>query len=168
MSIDAYECLVTSGSRALENLAHVLRRGEAWASEHNVEPAVMLETRLIADMLPLRRQVQIATDMVTRGAARLTGSEPQSFADDETDFAALHARIERAIALLRGFRREQFEGCETREIVLAMRSGEMRFDGQSYLLGFVMPNLYFHCTTTYNLLRKMGVAIGKADFFGGA
>lgn len=166
MPLTAHQTLVDTSVRSLRNLAAVLTKGEAWAQARGVSDEVMLQTRLIADMLPLVKQVQIATDMATRGAARLADAEPESFEDNEVSFAQLHARLDRAIDVIGSYTAEQFEGCEERTIVLKMRSGEMTFRGQDYLLHFVLPNLFFHCTTTYNLLRQMGVELGKADFIG--
>lgn len=161
-----YQASVPVFVRALENLAHVLRKGEAFARERGTDADAMLAARMIYDMLPLTRQVQIATDMATRGTARLAGVEPMSFEDAEASFAELYARIDRAIEYVKSFQAAQIDGSEEREIHLKMRDGDRDFSGQAYLLGFVIPNLYFHCTTTYNLLRESGVRIGKRDFMG--
>lgn len=166
MSLSMYQASAPMFVRALGNLAHVLRNGEAFARERGAEVDAMLQSRMIYDMLPLTRQVQIATDMATRGTARLAGVEPMSFEENETSFAELYARIERAVEYLNSFQPAQIDGSEEREIHLKMRTGEMHFNGQDYLLGFVVPNLYFHCTTAYNLLRESGVRIGKQDFMG--
>jgi hypothetical protein len=93
--------------------------------------------------------------------------EPRSVEDNETTFEQLHARIAAAIAHLEGFTPAQFEGSETRAVSFKTRAGELKFDGQGYLLTYVLPNLYFHATTAYNLLRRNGVGIGKTDFLGG-
>jgi uncharacterized protein len=166
MSLSMYDASVPVFARALRNLDQVLAKGEAHARERGVEPGVLLQTRLIFDMLPLVRQVQIACDMATRGAARLAGVEPASFEDNETSFDQLHERVARAIAYIEGFTPEQFVGSETRAVSFMSRKGERRFEGQAYLFDFVLPNLYFHATTAYDLLRQSGVAIGKADFLG--
>jgi hypothetical protein len=167
MTISMYQASVPVFVRALQNLRAVLQKGEAHAAEKDFAPEVLLQTRLIADMLPLVRQVQIATDMAKNGACRLAGSEPPKFEDDETSFAQLYARIDRAIEVMRGIGAAQVDGSEARSIVLQMRSGEMKFEGQAYLLGFVLPNLFFHCTTSYVILREAGVQVGKMDFIGG-
>lgn len=166
MALSMYDLSVPVFVRALRNLDQVLARGEAHARSRDADPDVLLQSRLIFDMLPLVRQVQIAADMATRGAARLAGVEPQPFEDSETTFAQLHERLARAIAYVESFRPEQFEGSQTRTVAFMSRAGERRFDGLGYLLGFVLPNLYFHATTAYNLLRQAGVPIGKADFLG--
>lgn len=166
MSISMYQVAVPVFVRALTNLQHVLKLGEAHAKEKNVEGSVLLQTRLIADMLPLVKQVQIATDMAKNGAARLAGVEPLKFEDNETSFEELHARIERAIDYIKSFKPEQIDGSETRAITLKTRNGETHFEGQAYLLHYVLPNLFFHCTTAYNILREAGTNIGKMDFIG--
>jgi hypothetical protein len=166
MSLSMYQASVPVFLRALDNLRNVLRKGEAFAVEKSFEADLLLQQRLIVDMLPLVRQVQIATDMAKNGSFRLAGIDPPKFEDDETTFAQLYARIDRALALIGELKPEQIDGSETRAITLQMRTGEMHFDGQTYLLDFVIPNLFFHCTTAYALLREAGVPIGKMDFMG--
>ncbi len=166
MTLSMYQASVPVFARALRNLAHVLHKGEDFATAKEIEPTLLLQQRLIVDMLPLVRQVQIATDMAKNGACRLAGIEPPKFEDDESTFAQLFDRIDRAIGVIEGVASDQVDGSEARPITLQMRTGEMKFDGQSYLLGFVLPNLYFHCTTAYAILREAGVPIGKMDFMG--
>ena len=166
MTISMYQASVPVFVRALTNLRAVLQKGEAFAGEKGFAPEVLVQTRLIADMLPLVRQVQIATDMAKNGACRLAGIDPPKFEDDETTYAQLYTRIDRAIEVIQGVSAAQLDGSETRAITLPMRTGEMKFEGQSYLLDFVIPNLFFHCTTSYVILREAGVPIGKMDFMG--
>ena len=166
MTVSMYQASVPVFVRALANLRAVLQKGEAFAIEKGFDPEVLLQTRLIADMLPLVRQVQIATDMAKNGSFRLAGMDPPKFEDDETTFAQLYARIDRAAEVMQGIAPEKIDGSEARAITLQMRTGEMKFEGQSYLLDFVIPNLFFHTTTTYAILREAGVPIGKMDFMG--
>ena len=166
MTLSMYQASVPVAVRALSNLSAVLKKGHAHAQSKQVEDATLLQTRLVPDMLQLVKQVQIACDMATRGIARLAGVEPASFEDNETTFAQVYERIERAIAYVKGFTAEQIDGSETRAIHLKMRSGELHFDGQAYLFDFVLPNLFFHSTTAYNILREAGTDIGKQDFLG--
>jgi len=166
MTLSMYQASVPVFVRALSNLSHVLDKGAEHASAKGVSGEVLLQTRLIPDMLPLIKQVQIACDMATRGSARLAGAEPKSFEDNETTLEQAHARINGAIEYIKGFSAEQIDGSEARAIHLKMRNGEMHFDGQTYLLAFLLPNLFFHCTTAYNILREAGTDIGKMDFIG--
>ena len=167
MSLSMYQASVPVFLRALGNLRAVLQKGEAYAIDKGIEPAVLLNSRLIADMFPLTRQVQIATDMATRGSARLAGAEPASFPDTEADFAGLYARIDRACEVVRGYAAAQIDGSEGRAIDVPRRGRDpLRMDGQSYLFHFLLPNLFFHASMTYAILREAGVALGKDDFLG--
>jgi hypothetical protein len=167
MSFSMYQASVPVFLRALSNLRAVLQKGEAFATGKGFEPSVLLNSRLIADMFPLTKQVQIATDMAVRGSTRLTGTEPPSFPDTETDFAGLYARIDRALEVVRGFDAAQFDGSEGRGIDVPRRGRDpLRLDGQSYLLHYILPNLFFHASIAYAILREAGVALGKDDFVG--
>ncbi len=168
MTLSMYQASVPVFVRALGNLADVLKKGEAHAKSKNVTDEVLLQTRLIPDMLPLVKQVQIAADIACRGAARLAGAEPMSFEDNETTLEQIYSRIDRAIEYIKTFKPEQIDGSEARTIVMKTRTGETTFVGQAYLLGFVIPNVFFHCTTAYNILRVAGTEIGKTDFIGQA
>jgi len=168
MTLSMYQASVPVFVRALGNLKHVLQKGAEHAKAKSVTDEVLLQTRLIPDMLPLVKQVQIAADMATRGTARLAGVEPKSFEDNETTLEQAYSRIDNAIEYIKAFKPEQIDGSEARTIVLKMRTGEMTFEGQAYLLGFIIPNLFFHCTTAYDILRAAGTEIGKMDFIGGA
>ncbi len=168
MAISMYQASVPVLVRALENLRHVLQKGEAFAADRGFDAGILLQTRLVPDMLPLVRQAQIAADMSARCAARLAGDEPRSFADDETTFEQLYARLDTAIGYVEGFGADRIDGSESREIVLPLRTGERRYDGQAYLLQFTLPNVFFHVTTAYDILRQAGVPLGKADYIGGS
>lgn len=167
MSLSMHQVSAPVFLRALANLRHVLELGEAHAVARGFDPALLLQARLTPDMLPLLSQVQIATDMATRGCARLAGAEPPAFPDEETDFAGLYARIDRACANVERYDAAQLDGSESRAISVPRRGDEpLQMDGQAYLLGFLLPNLFFHCTMTYAILRQAGVVLGKLDFMG--
>lgn len=166
MSLSMYQASVPVLTHALTNLAHVLQQGAAHAKSKGVSDEVLLQTRLTPDMFSLLRQVQTATDMAKGGVARLAGVEPMKIADDETTLAQLDARIKRVVDYFQTFKPEQIDGSEERAIVLHQHSGERHFTGQPYLLDYVLPNVFFHCTTAYNILRQIGTDIGKKDFLG--
>ena len=86
--------------------------------------------------------------------------------DTETTFDQLKERCARTQAFIAGFTPEQIDGSEEREVILTMRVGSMTFTGQQYLLGFALPNFYFHASMTYAILRHNGVEVGKRDFLG--
>jgi hypothetical protein len=166
MQISMYRASVPVLARALRNLAAVLRKGEAHAKSRNVDPAVLLGYRLAPDMYPLTRQVQIAADMAKGCVARLAGVEVPSYEDYETTFEDLYARLDRTIAFVEGFEPAQIDGSEQRSITLKTRKGELNFEGLPYLMHFVLPNVHFHSTVAYSILRHCGVELGKADYLG--
>lgn len=166
MSISMYQASVPAFIRMLNNLAAILDKALAHADARKIDPAVLLGSRLYPDMLPLVRQVQIASDTAKGCAARLAGVEPPKYEDNEQTFADLAARIQKTVAYLETFSAEQIDGSEERMVTLPMHSGPMTFVGQSYLQGYALPNFYFHVTTAYAILRHNGVEIGKRDYLG--
>ena len=159
-----FDASIAPLKRALNNLSHILKKAEAHADAKSIEHAVLLNGRLFPDMYPLIRQVQIATDMSKGAAARLAGVEIPKYEDDETSFEQLQARITKTVAFIESVAPAQLINAETRDITIMVRKIELKFTGQDYLLKWVMPNVYFHVTTTYNILRHNGVELGKPDF----
>jgi uncharacterized protein len=166
MTISMYQALIPVSIRTLNNLTNILEKGAAYAETKKIDPNVLINSRLSPDMFPLSKQVQIASDIVNRGAARLAGIEPPKFEDNETTFPQLIDRIHKTISHLNTFKPEQIDGSEEREITLQMRDNTLSFQGMPFLLYFVLPNLYFHVTTAYDILRHCGVELGKQDFLG--
>ena len=166
MSISVYDQSIARMSHMLHNLDKLLSKAATHAETNDIEPSVLLQARLFPTMRNFIFQVQVTTDMAKGCAARLTGTDMPSWSDDEETFADLHARIKKALDFLATFKPEQFEGCETRELELNLGSHTVKFTGQSYLLGFVLPNFYFHMTTAYDLLRHSGLDLSKRDFLG--
>jgi hypothetical protein len=117
-------------------------------------------------MLPMTKQVQIASDSAKGVIARLAGVEIPAFEDNETTLAELKARIAKTVAFLQTIKPAQIDGTEDKEIVIKRGDKETRYTGIQFLLGHAIPNFYFHVATTYNILRHNGVEIGKRDFLG--
>ncbi|MGB7480776.1 MAG: DUF1993 domain-containing protein [Burkholderiaceae bacterium] len=167
MSISMYAASVPLLKQLLRSLDAILGKAEAHAREKNIDPAVLLQARLYPDMLPLTKQVQIASDNAKGIAARLAGVDIPSFADTEQTLEELRARIAKTLAFLDSVKPEQVNGSEDREVVVYKGAPyEMRLPGQNYLVHFGLPNFLFHVTTAYDILRHNGVEIGKADFIG--
>ncbi|KGF71711.1 hypothetical protein DO97_16210 [Neosynechococcus sphagnicola sy1] len=166
MNITMYQASVPPLMHTLTNLIAILEKGAAHAEEKKIAPSVLLDSRLYPDMFPLVRQVQIASDIARRGAARLAGLVAPDMPDIETTFSELITRLQQTIAYLKTLTAEQIDGSETRSISLPVGEETMVFDGLPYLLYFVLPNVYFHVTTAYDILRHSGVELGKRDFLG--
>ncbi len=166
MSISVYDQSIARMSHMLQNLDNILSKAEAYAEANDIEPSALQQARLFPTMRNFIFQVQVATDVAKGCAARLAGTDMPTWSDNEATFADVHARIKKSLEFLATFKRQQFEGCETRELEVKLGSHTVNFTGQSYLLGFVLPNFYFHITTAYNLLRHSGLDLGKRDFIG--
>jgi uncharacterized protein len=166
MSLNMYQSSIPVFIRMLGNLSTILDKALAHAEAKKIDPSIFFNARLTPDMYALSRQVQIATDMVKGCAARLADIDVPSYEDNETTFADLQARIAKTVAFLQSVSAEQINGSEERKVTLKLRGKEVNFIGQPYLLNFVLPNLYFHITTTYGILRHNGVELGKMDYLG--
>jgi hypothetical protein len=161
-----YQASIPVFVRALTNLAAVLEKGAAFAEAKKIDPSILVSARLAPDMHPLARQIQIATDGVKGCAARLAGIDIPSYADTESTFPELQERIAKTIAFIQSISAAQIDGSEERTVSLKIRNKDLSFAGQPYLLNFVLPNLYFHASVAYAILRHNGVEIGKMDFLG--
>jgi uncharacterized protein len=161
-----YQASAPRFANILRNLAAMLDKAQAHCEARKIDPLALTSFRLYPDMFPLTRQVQIACDTAKGAVARLAGAEIPKHEDSEHTFAELKSRIAKTVDFIESVRAERIDGAEDKEIVLAMRSGERRYKGLQYLLGFAYPNFYFHVTTAYNILRHNGVEIGKQDFIG--
>lgn len=160
-----YEASVPTIARALDNLIHVLEKGAAHAEAKKIDPSVLLASRLYPDMFPLSKQVQIASDVAKIGTARLAGVEPPKYEDNETTFADLVARLRKTISYLETLKPEQFDD-GSRMVTFPTQKESRTWPGSRYLFRRVLPNVFFHCTTAYDILRHNGVELGKADFLG--
>ena len=145
----------------LGNMAGWLQK----ATAAGVDEAKMMQARLAPDMHPFPRQFQIASDMAKNGGARLAGVEPPPMPDTESDFAQLQQRCLKTAEFLRGLDRAAIDAAEGRSVDLNLANGVgFGFTGAEYAVHWVLPNVYFHATTAYALLRSNGVELGKADF----
>ncbi len=153
----------------LGNLKHFLDKGLAHAQARKFDPQVLVAARLAPDMLPFSRQVLIACDAAKLGAARLSGLEAPRYDDTESTFEELQARIDKTLAWLANVPADTLDGTEGKDITFPVgRDGATRtMKGEAYLKHWVLPNMYFHVTTAYAILRHNGVELGKADYLNG-
>jgi uncharacterized protein len=169
MSITMHSASVPIFVKMLGNVSVWLDTAEAHAVAKKFDVAVLLSSRLAPDMLPLTRQIQIACDSAKFGIARLAGGDAPKFEDVETTVAELKTRLANTIAYVQSVPASQIDGTEDKDVEVPTRAGEpMKFKGEAYLKHFVLPNLFFHVTTVYALLRHNGVELGKRDFLNAA
>ncbi len=173
MSLSMYRASVPVFTRGLKATSAIIDKAAAHCAEKKIDPDVMINFRLAPDMLPFRAQIFIMADQAKGCAARLAGADVPAYADEEKTFDELKARIAKTVDFISGFKPEQIDGSEEKNIHLSFTTTEGQkiefdFTGADYLTGFVTPNFYFHMSTAYGILRHQGVEIGKRDFLGGA
>lgn len=166
MPISLYDVSMPIFTLSLNNLAAILDKAETHADTKKIDPKVLPQARLIADMLPLSAQIQIACDTAKGAGARLAGMAVPKHEDTEATIADLKARVAKTLDFIKSIKPGQFEGAEARQIVLEFPNGTLKFTGVTYLTNFALPNFFFHVTMAYALLRKDGVDLGKRDFLG--
>ena len=166
MATELYDLTVPVFTRALKALSGLLDKAVEHAGQAGAD--ALLSNRLAEDMHPLVKQVQIACDGPKLCVARLSGVEAPVNEDTETTIPELKARIAATLDYIGSVPREAIDGQEDREVVLKFPGGEWPFKGQGYVIGFALPNFFFHVTTAYDLLRQAGVPLGKRDFLGAA
>lgn len=167
MTISMHSASAPAFVRMLGNMLVWLDKAEAHAQARNFDSANYLGLRLAPDMLPLVKQVQIASDAAKGCMGRLAGQELPKWDDSEASLADLRARIRKTLDYVQSFQPSQIDGSENREVVIPLRNRDpLTFTGEAYLRHWALPNFYFHATTLYALLRHAGVDLGKGDYLG--
>jgi hypothetical protein len=166
MKISVHALSVDIFTHALGSLSALLEKGLAHATAKKFDSSVLVNARLAPDMFPLSRQVQIACDLAKNSAARLAGMDPPRFEDNEKTIEELRARIARTIDYLRTLPESAINSSEERDIKVPAGERTLEFKGLAFLQRWAIPNVFFHVTTAYNILRHNGVDIGKRDFLG--
>jgi uncharacterized protein len=166
MKISVHALSVEVFAHTLGNLSRILEKAAGSAAQRKFDPDVLLAARLAPDMLPLTRQVQIAGDIAKNSVARLAGQEPPRYEDNETSIEQLRARLARTVDFLNSVPASALEGSETRDIKLPAGERTLEFKGLQFLQHWAIPNVFFHVTTAYDILRHNGVELGKRDFLG--
>ena len=166
MTISMYQASAPRFAHTLRNLSAILDKAQAYAEAKKLEPSVLGGQRLIADMFPLARQVQIACDTAKGAVARLAGIDIPQHADTEQTIPELKARIAKVLDFIESVPAAKIDGSDEREVVMKMRGQDMKFQGFQYLAGHALPNFYFHVMAAYAILRRDGVELGKQDYIG--
>jgi uncharacterized protein len=166
MSISMYSASVPIFTRMLGNVLNWLDKAEAHAQAKKFDPVVYLGLRLSPDMLPFKSQIQIACDGAKLGLSRLAGVEAPKFEDNEASIAELRERVRATLDFIKSVPAAKIDGTEDKDVTIPRRENSITLKGEAYLKHFVLPNFFFHVTTTYALLRQSGVELGKMDYLG--
>ncbi|MGV3552260.1 DUF1993 domain-containing protein [Rhizobium sp.] len=168
MAVSLHSVATLSILPRFKGLKAALEQGETYCTDRKVDPSVLLNARLFPDMGSLIKQVQLSSDHAKGAFYRSAGLVGPSLADTEQTFSELHARIDKTIELINAVTPEQMNGREDEPVELKFPFGTMNFTAHDYLIGFALPNFYFHVTTAYDILRHNGMPLGKRLFMGGA
>jgi uncharacterized protein len=166
MALSFYDISVPQLDRALAQLQLCLEKASTYFTEKKIDEATIVKWRLYPDMLAFDRQVQIACDFSKLFGARISGIEAPKFDDVEANLTELAARCQKTRDFLATLTPSQFDGGDSKMVTIPMRDRKLELVGSTYLLKMVMPNVYFHCTTAYDILRQLGAPLGKGDFVG--
>ena len=164
MPISMYRASAPIFLQMLPAMSACLDKAQAYAVAKKIDASVLLQSRLYPDMFPLTRQVQIASDFAKNTMARLAGVDPVKMEDTETTVDQLKARIARTVGLVKEFKPSQIDGSEERDISFPLGGQTRHFKGENYLVGFALPNFYFHVSMAYAILRHNGLDLGKGDY----
>lgn len=166
MSLSLYDVTVPVFLRAFANLSEILEKGRTFADQNGMPHAELLEARLFPDMAPLTGQIQRASDTAKFVGVRVGQVETVSMEDNEKSFNDLQSRIAATVAFLKAIPADSFAGREEAQVELRTGGGTKTFTARDYVLGFAIPNFFFHVTTAYDILRHKGVPLGKLDYLG--
>jgi hypothetical protein len=166
MTISMYQASAPRFTHTLKNLSAVLDKAQAHCDAKKIDPLVLTGARLYPDMFAFARQVQVSCDTAKGALARLAAVEIPKHEDTEKTFEELKARISKTLAFIETFKPAQIDGTEDKDYVIKLGPREVQWKGMQYLLGFALPNFYFHAATAYDILRHNGVELVKRDFIG--
>jgi len=166
MTISMYQASAPRFAHTLKNLSAMLDKAQAHCEAKKIDPLALTGARLYPDMFAFARQVQVTCDTAKGALARLAGVEIPKHEDTEKTFEELKARIAKTVALIETFKPAQIDGTEDKDYVIKLGPREVQWKGMQYLLGFALPNFYFHAATAYDILRHNGVELVKRDFIG--
>lgn len=167
MGISLYDVSVAGFLQTLAGVAGFLERGRVHFAEKEGALAEVVETRLWPDMLPFRFQI---VSVVHHSHGAIEGVKKGSFSPrtepGPQDYAGLQSMVADARATLKSYTREEIEALEGKDVFFEFRDVKLPFTAENFLMSFSIPNLQFHATTAYDILRLKGVPIGKRDFTG--
>ncbi len=169
MAISMSSASVPICTTMLGNLSHFLDKAQAFIDTKKLDATALTQYRMSPDMLPFTRQIQIACDAAKNGVARISGVEAPKFEDNEATIAELKARIQKTITYVQSVPADTLDGTESKEITFPSGRDTMRtMQCEAYLKHMLLPNMFFHVTMAYAILRHNGVDLGKKDYLAGA
>ncbi len=167
MAISLYDATVKSFIQTVGAVSAFLEKGAAHLKEAGHDPDAFVETRLCGDMLPFRFQL-VSVAHHSRGAVE--GAKAGIFRPPggvgDLGYVAMQAHVAEALAALKALTPDEVDALEGKDMVFQLGERSLPFTAEGFLLSFSLPNLHFHATTAYDILRQAGVPLGKRDYMG--
>ncbi|MBR1092543.1 DUF1993 domain-containing protein [Bradyrhizobium manausense] len=167
MAFSLYDATVANYLQILGAVSGFLDKSLTHFRETNIDPAKVVESRLAADMLPLRFQI-VSLAHHSRGAmeAAKNGVFMPPAGKTDLDYAGLQALVAEARNKLSELTPEAVNALGGRDLVFKLGERALPFTAEGFLMSFSLPNFFFHATTAYDILRHEGAPLGKRDFLG--
>ncbi len=167
MAISLYDVSVASYLQTLGAVSGFLAKGREHCVKNGIDLGQIVETRLIGDMLPFRFQV---VSVAHHSLGAIKGIEAGVFGPPggvpDLDYPGLEKLVAEARSGLQQYKREAIDALEGKDVQFKLGERGMPFIARDFVLSFSLPNLYFHATTAYDILRMKGTPLGKRDFMG--
>lgn len=166
MSINLYDISAKTSIQILNAAIEVLKKAQTSFSE--AECNALLGYQLKEDMLPMAFQINSVRHHSLgsiEGMQRGEFNPPPSL--PEMDFADYVAMLQEALDQLKSLNEQEVNALADKPMFFRMgKDFEIPFLTQNFAMSFSIPNLMFHATTLYDMLRIKGLEIGKTDFLG--
>ena len=160
-----YFQVIRQCTQTLKNIETCLDKAEQHAAAKKFDVGILMTSRLAPDMQPFIYQVQSACDYIKGAAAWLSGQKPPRHEDTEQTIDEVRARIRKTVAFAESVNEAQYAGASERTVSLSWKPGKV-IGGEDYLMQVIIPNVFFHVSMAYAILRHNGVDVGKMDFLG--
>lgn len=169
MAITLYSASVPVFIRYLGNLRHLIQKAQEDVLERQYDEQALVDFRLAPDMFPFRVQICIACDVAKLCASRISGLDAPKYENTENTLADLIGRIDKTVDWLHTVAAERIDGQELKDITFTAGKGTTRtMQAEAYVKTWALPNMFFHITIAYAILRHNGVDLGKIDYLLGA
>src|ERR1700727_3918473 len=167
MAISLYDLSVPTFLQTVKAVGGFLDRAVRHCSETRADPDDFVEARLFADMAPFHFQIEAAWHHSVWGVEALkTGAFTPPALVGPVPFTDLQAMIGKAETALEAFVPEEINDCAGKHLDLQIGPRRLAFTSETFILSFSLPNFHFHAVTAYDILRSLGVPIGKRDYEG--
>ena len=167
MSLSLHDVIIPAYRQVVGSVQGVLKKGADHYSVDGRSPDDLLSAQICETMYPLTFQLHSVAHHTIGAVNGVLAGEFGPPSNLETlDYAGFQAKLAETDAALAAVDADAFNACAGKDVVFRIGDRALPFTAEGFLLSFSKPNVYFHATTAYDLLRMKGVPIGKLDFLG--